>query len=556
MSTIADYLIYGMLSENSLGSYGVVMNARRRSDQKEFVMKFFGYTNSKPDLNWILREIDNLKNLKGINGLCQIEATFNDSKEGLISRFINKKFKNRYPIIVLEKLSGGELFDRILEHAKAANSFTELEAISIFGTFIRALREVHDVKNVINCDLKTENLVFQGVDCDSVKIIDFGQACSLWDRECLNVPLNVNNPEFLGTLCFTAPETILTALNTGEAEYSRASDIWQAGCILYTILVGALPFNQHLDKFPLLQSIVDNNFTRPIPSLRRSPEARHLLSRLFDPNPTTRITCTQILEHPWIVQSTPSVGVNKNLGESYFSGIRQLNARKRFRTFLLSNISILNSTQRSIGSLGSSGDEFEKVSSPHSEVSAASSEIAVETLLTRSDILLLKDKFLAKLGAIDGVEMAMNHPGIPFETFKDILSGIDHLSHLCSRRIFNIFDWDNNELVDYFEFLFTLSRFESDVDWSDYSSLAQVYFDIFSVEGSKELKKGLLKIALTRVMREVMAADAADGFDTNIYVDDIVHTIDANGDDTISFEEFHQFIKATLDRTMSHLNST
>ena len=67
-TSIADFTITGLLGGTSQGSHGVIVNAVRNADRKEFVMKFFGYTRNKPDVSWIVREIDNLKALHGIQG--------------------------------------------------------------------------------------------------------------------------------------------------------------------------------------------------------------------------------------------------------------------------------------------------------------------------------------------------------------------------------------------------------------------------------------------------------------------------------------------------------
>ena len=63
--------IRDQLDRSSQGSYGVVVDATRKSDGKYFVMKFFGYTKNKPDISWILREIDNLRALEAIEGILQ-----------------------------------------------------------------------------------------------------------------------------------------------------------------------------------------------------------------------------------------------------------------------------------------------------------------------------------------------------------------------------------------------------------------------------------------------------------------------------------------------------
>lgn len=41
-----------------------------------------------------------------MQGVAQIEATFTDSADGYISHMIHKRFRRKYPIIVMEKLSG------------------------------------------------------------------------------------------------------------------------------------------------------------------------------------------------------------------------------------------------------------------------------------------------------------------------------------------------------------------------------------------------------------------------------------------------------------------
>ena len=153
--SIKEFELEGLLTGTSYGAYGVVINAIRKVDNKNFVMKFFGYTINKPDTSWILREIDNMRSLKGIHGVVQIEATFTDTAEGYLK---NKKYKRRYPIIVMEKLSGGDLFDKIV----LKNYFSEYDASIIFKTFIKALYDIHNDRNMINIDLKTENLVFTG----------------------------------------------------------------------------------------------------------------------------------------------------------------------------------------------------------------------------------------------------------------------------------------------------------------------------------------------------------------------------------------------------------
>ena len=98
---------YQITPISAAGSYGLVFFANRIADGREFVMKFFGYTQMKPHLSWILREIDNMRALQGVQGVVQIEETFLDTAEGYMSsERCRKYFKFRYPVIVMERLNG------------------------------------------------------------------------------------------------------------------------------------------------------------------------------------------------------------------------------------------------------------------------------------------------------------------------------------------------------------------------------------------------------------------------------------------------------------------
>ena len=72
--------------------------------------------------------------------------------------------------ILLEKLDGGELFDRIIEK----EFFSEKEAAKVFKQILQAISYCHN-NGVCHRDLKPENFIYATKDEDSdIKIIDFG----------------------------------------------------------------------------------------------------------------------------------------------------------------------------------------------------------------------------------------------------------------------------------------------------------------------------------------------------------------------------------------------
>jgi serine/threonine protein kinase len=276
----------------SHGEYGWVVDGVRHG--KPYVLKFFGYSKKQPDTNWILREIDNLNHLKGIDGAVQMEGTFNDTPEGRVPG--KNTIGKVYPVIVMENLAGGTLLERISN----MSTFSELDASAIFKSFITALQEIHYKRNMINCDLKIENLMFKYENADdyTVKIIDFGMAVNLRDRRihCIKAP--ANGGRLQGTPDLLAPETIGTFKAYHQAYYSRGTDVWQAGCILYFLLAGHYPFQGPADK---IKGIVFNCLFRRTPEdLRRSPAATDLLRKLLTKDMSMRLSTKEILEHGWI----------------------------------------------------------------------------------------------------------------------------------------------------------------------------------------------------------------------------------------------------------------
>ena len=75
--------------------------------------------------------------------------------------------------IISELMSGGELYDRIIEKQK----FTEQDCATIVVQILRGLNYMH-CQNIVHRDIKPENILMQTKDSQNLnlKITDFGFA--------------------------------------------------------------------------------------------------------------------------------------------------------------------------------------------------------------------------------------------------------------------------------------------------------------------------------------------------------------------------------------------
>jgi serine/threonine protein kinase len=152
-------------------------------------------------------------------GVVQIESLFYDTPNGFMKE---KLYREPFPVIVMEMLSGGDILRRLVNRVIANQIPTEVEIARLFRGVIVALQSIHE-RSYIHRDLKYNNiLLVSDRDDSTIKIIDFGCMTKVpeGDGSCIR-------DELIGTPGFYAPESI------SRSEYSFKTDIWQLGCVLY-----------------------------------------------------------------------------------------------------------------------------------------------------------------------------------------------------------------------------------------------------------------------------------------------------------------------------------
>nr|CAD1817350.1 unnamed protein product [Ananas comosus var. bracteatus] len=180
--------------------------------------------------------------------------------------------------IVLEFVTGGELFDKIVNHGR----MREDEARRYFQQLINAVDYCHS-RGVFHRDLKPENLLLDAY--GNLKVSDFGLSA---------LSQQVRDDGLLHTTCGT-PNYVAPEVLEDRGYDGATADLWSCGVILFVLLAGYLPFEDS-NLMTLYKKISHAEFTSPS---WISFGARKLLTRILDPNPVTRITVPEILEDDW-----------------------------------------------------------------------------------------------------------------------------------------------------------------------------------------------------------------------------------------------------------------
>uniref|UniRef100_A0A7S4HNE9 phosphorylase kinase n=1 Tax=Vannella robusta TaxID=1487602 RepID=A0A7S4HNE9_9EUKA len=288
---VGDILGKGAFSEVKLGT--------RKSDGKNFALKIMQKAD-EGDLKKaqiIKTEIEILKRVNHPHVVKMEEVFENDDKI----------------ILVLQIITGGELFEKIVEKT----FYTEKDASKVIRQILEGLQALHKHK-VVHRDLKPENLLLSTNDEDAdVLITDFGLSAVLpEDGGLLH--------DAVGTPSYIAPE-ILIALDTPQG-YSYEVDVWGVGVIMYILLCGFTPFYGD-DEDEVYDKIEEGDYSFPSPYWDKiSQEAQDLISQCFELDKNKRITIDEALKHPWICEHAPEVALDDTLKE-----LAKFNARRKFK---------------------------------------------------------------------------------------------------------------------------------------------------------------------------------------------------------------------------------
>lgn len=239
-------------------------------------------------------EVDPDKNLFTHPNIVQLFETYEDKSK---------------VYLIMELVTGGELFDRIVEKG----SYTEKDASCLIRQVLEAVDYMHE-QGVVHRDLKPENLLYYSSAEDSkIMISDFGLS-------------KMEDSGFMATACgtpgYVAPEVL------AQKPYGKAVDVWSIGVISYILLCGYPPFYDENDA-NLFAQILKGEFEFDSPYWDEiSDSAKDFIKNLMCVNVDKRFTCKLALAHPWISGNAAS---SKNIHGTVSEQLKKNFAKSRWK---------------------------------------------------------------------------------------------------------------------------------------------------------------------------------------------------------------------------------
>ncbi|XP_047310069.1 CBL-interacting serine/threonine-protein kinase 23-like [Impatiens glandulifera] len=246
------------------GTFAKVKFAKNLETGENFAIKILDKENvfKNKMIDQIKREISTMKLIRHPNVVRMYEVMASKTKI----------------YIVLELVTGGELFDRIATKKR----LNEPEARKYFQQLINTVDYCHS-RGVFHRDLKPENLLLDGN--GDLKVSDFGLSA---------LPQQFREDGLLHTNCGT-PNYVSPEVIHDKGYDGAKADIWSCGVILFTLMAGRIPFEDP-NMHALYTKISKADYTFPT---FFSSSVMKLIKRILDPNPQTRITAAEIIENDW-----------------------------------------------------------------------------------------------------------------------------------------------------------------------------------------------------------------------------------------------------------------
>jgi len=165
----------------------------------------------------------------------------------------------KYIHLVMEFCKGDTLFELL----RQIRIIPDSKGISFTAQILDAVRHIHSLR-ICHRGLWVENIMFADSERTQIKIMGFASCTKM---------TSANLTEKCGNLYYTAPEIF-------SGSYNEKCDVWSTGVTVYTMLVGAQPF-QGETYGEIVKSIMKAKILRPSQFKNLPGETRHFIKGML-----------------------------------------------------------------------------------------------------------------------------------------------------------------------------------------------------------------------------------------------------------------------------------
>ena len=215
-------------------------------------------------------------------------------------------FETENELFIISEFVGGQT---LLEKINDEGSLAEPEVRRLFCQLVSAIDYLHSTARIVHRDLKCENILLDR--SGNIRIIDFGLSNiletddSLFETKC-------------GSPGYVAPEIV-----NGKM-YSKSTDIWSLGVILYVMANGEMPFSS--DNLQVLLRKI--TLEKPEWNKAISAGLVNMNRGLLEKKPMDRLTIEEIKAHSWFALNeyvpSSSCGVWEDLDETVVDKVEKM----------------------------------------------------------------------------------------------------------------------------------------------------------------------------------------------------------------------------------------